>query len=263
MRVFMGRTSRLKASFINTNYLPDPDKSILTSVQVSIPQTSNTPIRQVGQRALAGNYQDLYHPATISLTWWTEHAEAERMFLVALPYFRQRAGAVISFTSAAIGINAFSYLSGASFQTQGMEPSQWSLELTFLNCPALYAVDLDPLELVGVTTEESESQITISEDALHDDLVTGKSANLTMRADPHFALAGYRSLSFGEVILAQSILAVDADYIPTWDYNDQIELATAIESFNSNLGESGPRQYSLNRQAQVKVLEPVATALGW
>jgi len=134
-RILLCRTSQLKTGFVHADYLPITTSSILTSVQVQLPQTSNTPLRQVGQRTLAGNFQDVYHPATITLTWNTERAVAEALFLRLLVYFQKRAAAVLNFAAAEVHADALSYVSGASISTQGLNPTQYSLDLTFLNCP--------------------------------------------------------------------------------------------------------------------------------
>jgi hypothetical protein len=263
MPIFQGRTCRLKSGFINEAFLPATSNSILTSVQVNVPQVSNTPIKQVTQRALAGNYQYIELTANVEFNWLTSYTEGLLRFHRVLQHFREKSGGIVK--NPIITQNMFGYLEGSSLRISGLNPIQFSMSLTFLNCSDILSTAFDPLEFFGITNDESESVITITENLNSAHLVTERNYSLSQRADFSYGLDGYRDLKFGEVMLSESITSIDSGYIPDWQFSAYVYPDTTVDQHVRSSSESGPRIYTTSRQAQVIPLDPNINevSLGW
>lgn len=261
MPIFQGRTSRLKANFLHPDFIVNADDSVLTSVQVSYPQSSNTPLKQVGQRELAGSYSYLESIATVELTWVTEYDEGKRVFLRALQHFQNKSNGIVK--NPVLTDNIFVCLTGMRFSTTGLNPSQFGYTMLFMNCPDMLSTEFDPLEFFGVSTEESESVINITDGECDGSLITDKSWTVNMRADAQFGLTGYRDIKFSEATVSESITSINSTYVPVWELDAYVYTDTGVIQHTRGLSDTAPRTYVTSRQANLIPLGSKEVAIGW
>jgi hypothetical protein len=240
--------------------MPDSSGAILTNVQVTVPQMSSTPIKQVGTRGFAGMYTYNDRQASVGFTWLTNYDNAFNSVSKFARHMMGKTGGIVR--NPTINENSFCCVTAASLRATGMEPVQLSFEMLFLNCPSMYATEFDPIEFFGVVVEDAETVIDLRENNRFSDLVTERSISVDMRVELDYALDGYRSIRFGDAAVNESVTAISSDYITRWQFDDSIYLDSALEQFGNTLSETGQRAYNFSRQAFL-LASSTTPAMGW